>query len=250
MKKYSFIVIATLFLAAFSACSEIEEKRPGGGDWASGPLEEYEVVPINGGAEIRYTIPNDREILYIMAEYERNGRTYTEKASVHTNSLTLEGFHRVDKVKATLYKVNRQEQRSAPAEIEFEPLPSLIDLAFNSLEMMSTFGGVFASWDNPNATELGVRFMTVGDDNRVNHEEMYFSSSRKEGRAFRGFESIETTFALSFEDKWGNISDTTWITTVPNFEIQIPKPYADYRSNIPYDNTTTLASRGAFSVLG
>ncbi|TYR36621.1 DUF4959 domain-containing protein [Sphingobacterium phlebotomi] len=249
MKNIVIIVIATLFLAAFSACSEIDDKRPVGGDWASGPLEEYEVTPINGGAEIRYSIPNDPDILYVMAEYERNGRTYTEKASVHTNSLKLEGFHRVNKAKATLYKVNRQEQRSAPVEVEFEPLPSTIDLAFNSLEMMSTFGGVFASWENPYATELGVRFMTVGEGNKVDHEEMYFSSIREEGRAFRGFEAVETTFALSFEDKWGNISDTTWLTTVPNFETLIPKPYADYRSNIPYDNTTRLASRGQFDVL-
>src|SRR5699024_4807824 len=202
-----------------------------------------------GGAEIRYSIPNDPNILYIMAEFERNGQTYTEKASVHTNSLTLEGFHRVGKVSATLYKVNRAEQRSAPAEIEFEPLESLIDIAAGSVDMMATFGGVIAAWENPKTTELGVRLMTIGDNNEVEHEEMYFSSSKNEQRAFRGFESQETTFALSFEDKWGNISDTTWLTTTPFFETLIPKPYADYRSNIPYDNTTTLASRGTIDVL-
>src|SRR5690606_11457982 len=230
-------------------CSKIDDKRPAGGDWDSGALEEYEIKPINGGAEIHYTIPNDPDILYIMAEFERNGQIYTEKASIHTNSLVLEGFHRVDKVKARLYKVNKQEQRSAPVEVEFEPLESLIDIAIGSVDMMATFGGVIASWENPNTTELGVRLMTVGDNNEVDHEEMYFSSSKNEQRAFRGFESKETTFALSFEDKWGNISDTTWLTTVPFFEVQIPKPYADYRSNIPYDNITTLASRGKIDVL-
>src|SRR5690606_15288465 len=249
MKIYSFIVIAALFLTAFSACSKIDDKRPAGGDWDSGALEEYEIKPINGGAEIHYTIPNDPYILYIMAEFERNGQIYTEKASILTNSLVLEGFHRVDKVKARLYKVNKQEQRSAPVEVEFEPLESLIDIAIGSVDMMATFGGVIASWENPNTTELGVRLMTVGDNNEVDHEEMYFSSSKNEQRAFRGFESKETTFALSFEDKWGNISDTTWLTTVPFFEVQIPKPYADYRSNIPYDNITTLASRGKIDVL-
>lgn len=249
MKKYSLIVIITLFLGFLLACSKMEDKRPKGGVWDSGALEEYEIKPINGGAEIHYSIPNDPEILYIMAEFERNGRTYTEKASVHTNSLILEGFHRVDKVKATLYKVNRQEQRSAPAAIEFEPLESLVDIAAGSADMAATFGGVIASWDNPKTTELGVRLMTIGANNQIDHEEMYFSSSKSEQRAFRGFDSKETTFALSFEDKWGNTSDTTWLTGTPFFETLIQKPYADYRSNIPYDNTTTLESRGAISVL-
>lgn len=248
-KRYSFIVIVASILTVFTACSEIEEKRPEGGVWDVGALEEYEIIPINGGAEIRYSIPNDPNILYIMAEFERNGQTYTEKASVHTNSLTLEGFHRVGKVSATLYKVNRAEQRSAPAEIEFEPLESLIDIAAGSVDMMATFGGVIAAWENPKTTELGVRLMTIGDDSEVDHEEMYFSSSKNEQRAFRGFESKETTFALSFEDKWGNISDTTWLTTTPFFETLIPKPYADYRSNIPYDNTSTLPQRGTIDVL-
>lgn len=243
------MVAMTLLLASFTACSKMEEKRPEGGVWDSGALEEYEITSINGGAEITYSIPDDPDILYIMAEFERNGQTYTEKASVHTNSLTLEGFHRVDKVKATLYKVNKQEQRSAPAVIEFEPLESLVDIAARSVDMMATFGGVIASWENQKTTELGVRLMTIGDNSRVDHEEMFFSSSKNEQHAFRGFESTETTFALSFEDKWGNISDTTRLTTTPYFETLIPKPYADYRSNIPYDNITTLASRGAISVL-
>ncbi|HLR33315.1 MAG TPA: hypothetical protein VK074_12555, partial [Fodinibius sp.] len=61
-KRYSFIV--AFILTVFTACSEIEEKRPEGGVWDVGALEEYEIIPINGGAEIRYSIPNDPNILY------------------------------------------------------------------------------------------------------------------------------------------------------------------------------------------
>lgn len=243
MKKYNLIVIAIFVLSSFLACSEMESNRPSGGSWNSASLKEYEITPINGGAEIRYDIPKDPEILYIMAEFERNGRIYTEKASIHSNLLILQGFHRVGKVKANLYKVNREEQRSAPLEIEFEPLESLIDIANNSLDMIPGFGGVVASWDNPDMTELGVRFMTIGDNRQVEHEEMYFSSSKTERRAFRGFDPVEATFALSFEDKWGNISDTTLLKTTPFFETMIPKPYADFRASIPHDNLTTLAGR-------
>ncbi len=243
MKKYSFILILTVGLGAFLGCKELDDRRPDGGDWNSAALEGYEITPINGGAEIRYNIPDDPNILYIMAEYERNGRIYTEKASVHTNLLTIEGFHRVDRVKATLYKVNRKEQRSDPVEIEFEPLESLIDIGVASLEMVPGFGGVVASWENPKSTELGVRFMKMAEDGKVDYDEMYFTTLEEERRAFRGFDPEESTFAISFEDKWGNVSDTSYLTVTPFFETMIPKPYADFRGNIPYDNTTNLSGR-------
>jgi hypothetical protein len=76
---------------------------------------------------------------------------------------------------------------------------------------------------------------------------MYYTQMEEEKHSFRGFEAVETTFALSFEDKWGNISDTLQLTTTPFFEVQVPKPYADYRAHIPWDNTTNL---GNFTLAG
>lgn len=242
MKRYS-LIMAVFALCLIWACKE-DENTPGG-SWNPGPLEQYEVTPINGGATVTYTIPRDADILYVMAEYERNGKTFTEKSSIHKNSLTIEGFNTTEKVKATLYKVNKQEQRSEPLEIEFEPLESLISIAQNSLTMVPGFGGIVASWDNPATTEFGVRLM-VEEDNELETKEMYFSSTKNDRRAFRGFEPEEATFAISFEDKWGNISDTIRLTTTPFFETVIPKPYADFRASIPYDNTTNLDGRRVF----
>ncbi|RNC65634.1 DUF4959 domain-containing protein [Proteiniphilum sp. X52] len=246
MKKLSYI-IAVLLVGSFLACTDYISTAPGEpeGPWNPGPLTAYSVTPINGGATITYTIPNDPDIMYVMAEYERNGKIFTEKSSVHKNSITIEGFHRVDRVKATLYKVNKFEQRSEPLEVEFEPLESIIDISMESLEMMPGFGGIVAIWDNPVGTELGVRLMTLDDS--LFHElvtrEVYYSTMVRETHSFRGHEAKETTFALSFEDKWGNISDTVQLTTTPFFETMVPKPYADFRGSIPFDNTTNLSGR-------
>lgn len=244
MKKYIFILIV-LAACSFFACGDDESKRPAGGSWNSDPIEEYTVTPINGGATITYTIPNDPDILYIMAEYERNGKIFTEKSSVHKNELTIEGFHRVDKVKASLYKVNRQEQRSAPIEVEFEPLESLIDIAYNSWQMEPGFGGIVASWANPAETELGIRLLKEDEEenNELTTADMYFSSMKFEKHPFRNYEPVETNFGVSFEDKWGNISDTIRFTTTPLFEVMVPKPYADFRANIPWDNTSNYSGR-------
>jgi hypothetical protein len=243
MKKYCFLLIV-LVVFSFFGCED-EEKRPAGGTWNTSPIQEYTVTPINGGATISYTIADDPGILYIMAEYERNGQVFTEKSSVHKNTLSIEGFHRTGKVKAKLYKVNRQEERSEPIEVEFEPLESLIDIASGTWTVMPSFGGFIASWNNPQTTELGVRLMMEDKDipNEWKTREMYFSVSENEKHSFRGFDAVETNFAITIEDKWGNISDTIKFTTTPFFETLVPKPYADFRTSIPYDNITNLSGR-------
>jgi hypothetical protein len=187
-----------------------------------------------------------------MAEYERNGKLFTEKSSIYKNSLTIEGFNTTDKVKAKLYKVNKKEQKSQPLEIEFVPMESLVGIAHNSLSLVPGFGGVIATWKNPKTTELGVRLMYKNEakNNELETKEMYFSTLDSDQHSFRGFESKQTVFGLTFEDKWGNISDTTWLTAAPFFETVIPKPYVDYRASIPFDNTTSLAGAShTFSTL-
>ncbi len=242
MKKNLIIAIA-LLTGFLTGCEEKEEvKEP----WNSPALTEYTVTPINGGATITYTIPNDPQILYIMAEYERSGKIYTEKSSVYKNKLTIEGFNTTESVSVTLYKVNRNEQRSEPQVIDFVPLESPISLTKNSLSLQTGFGGVVATWSNPVATELGVRLMTV-KDGKPETRTMYFSAEATEKHAFRGFKDTITTFAISFEDKWGNISDTTWFTTTPFFEVLAAKPYGDVRATIPYDNASNYSTTLTFA---
>lgn len=243
MKKYSIIITLGLLAFCFFSCEH--EDKNATKPWNSGAITGYVVTPINGGATISYTIPDDPDILYIMAEYERNGKVFTETSSVYKNTLTIEGFDTQNLVKVTLYKVNKYEQRSEPISFEFEPLESLVSIAKNSLEFITGFGGIIASWDNPKETELGVHLMVAdtANNNQLVALETYFSALKNENHAFRGFEAKETTFAIAFEDKWGNISDTTRYTTMPFFERIIPKPYADFRQSIPYDNKSNLSTR-------
>lgn len=246
MKKIIYSLIA-FFVIIFIACEEDAKTGPldPSGPWNAGPLIGIKATPINGGAEITYDIPNDPGIMYVMAEYERNGKMFTEKSSVHSNKIKIEGFHQVNHVKATLYAVNRFEQRSEPTTVEFEPLASLIDIATNSLELLPSFGGIQASWDNPQATELGIRLLIYDDSiyHQFSTYEVYYSQILKENHNFRGHDAIKTIFGISFEDKWGNVSDTIQYTTTPLFETLIPKPYVDFRGSIPYDNISNNGNK-------
>lgn len=243
MRIHHFIWIALAIISLWG-CRHDKDKISG--VWNAGPLKGYSVKPINGGAVISYQVPKDEDLLYVMAEYVRNGKTFTEKSSVYGNTLTIEGFNTTNKVKVKLYKVNKKGQKSAPVEAEFTPLESLIKIAQDSLTVEPGFGGVVASWANPAKTPLGIRLIYKNDDNELVTKDVYYSTLEREEHVFRGFESKETTFGISFEDKWGNISDTTYYTLKPFFEVMIPKPYGDMRASIPYDNATDLSANYSF----
>jgi len=251
MKKLNFIVTLGLFVFFFFSCYEDSDTKKTMGVWDSGPITEYTVTPINGGAIITYKIPYDQDLLYIMAEYERNGKLFTDKSSIYKNELVLEGFHKQDLVKAKIYKVNKNNEKSASVSIEFSPLESLVSMAQKSLELSPGFGGIIANWDNPKKTELGIAVLVEDsvDTSKLILKDVYYSAMEKDVHAFRGFPAKKTTFAVFIEDKWGNISDTVRFTTTPFFETMIPKPYADFRANVPYDNTTYYDNNRVFSAL-
>ncbi len=243
MKKIN-LITAIIVSGLLFSCVRDKEKVPG--IWNSSPVEVSNVTAINGGAVISYNVPKDDNLLYVMAEYERNGKIFTEKSSVYKNSLTIEGFNLPPstKVKAQLFKVNKQGEHSAPVEVEFEPLEGLVTLAQKSLKLQPGFGGIVANWDNKENTELGIRLLVPDENTRkLDTKEMYFTTATSDKRSFRGFEPVPVDVAFTLEDKWGNISDTVFYSTTPFFETTIAKPYADYRSNIPYDNTTNLSGR-------
>lgn len=243
MKKYlHHLILASLLLSVLFACKQEDDLS--GGIWNTTALEEYSVTPINGGAVITYKVPRDPGLLYVMAEYKRNGEVFTEKASIYNNTLTIEGFDTRKEVDVKLYKVNKQGQKSKAASLQFTPLKSLVDIAHDSLKLEPAFGGVVANWSNPGQTALGAHLMFKNEQNELETKEVFFSTLKRDQHIFRGFESKEYTFALCFTDKWGNTSDTTFYTTKPYFETMIPKPYGDMRATIPYDNESDLYGPG------
>ena len=210
------------------------------------PLTEYQVTPINGGAIITYTVPNDPAVLCVTAEYNRNGQKFIERSSYHKNSLTIEGFKVIEPVKVTLYTENSHEVKSKPVTIEFTPLKSLVDLVKESMQISTTFGGINLSWNNISNTELNIHLIAL-IDGELAKEEIYFSAQKHDSRAYRGYESIETKFAIIIGDKWQNISDTIYYETTPKFEMVVPKPWEDMRAYVYGDNLTEYGPSHMFN---
>ncbi|MDR1718833.1 MAG: DUF4959 domain-containing protein [Dysgonamonadaceae bacterium] len=237
-----------IFLALFSlacivlACGE-EEK---GGTVKPSAITDYEVTPINGGAIITYAIPKDPNIMCVTAEYTRNGEPYLERSSAYNNSLRVEGFKTTDPVTVTLYTQNRSEDHSDPLTITFTPLKSLVDLAKESLEFTTSFGGLNMSWENISNTELNIHLMAFVDG-EMTKDDIYFSTLSEDKRSYRGYDAVETDFAITIGDKWGNISDTAHYYTTPLFEMEVPKPWGDMRTYAIGDNTTEFLATHVFT---
>lgn len=206
----------------------------------------FTVMPIHGGGIITYTIPEGKDVYYILAEYERGGKIFTERSSVYKNLITVDGFSSMDVIKVKVYTVNQNEIRSEPVEVEISPLEAPIHLISKSLKMAVDFGGITATWENQTGTEIGVKLL-VSDDNQVlNENKAYYSYVVNAEHIFNGFEPVERTFAIYFEDKWGNVSDTTLLKAKPFFEGEVPKPFAQL-TYIPKDNNSVYSSTYAFN---
>lgn len=225
-----------LILCCICLLGACNEKQPDGKK--PDPIVNYNVTPINGGATITYSIPSDPNILYVMAEYVRNGKPFTERSSTYVNSLTIEGFNTMEPVSATLYTVNDNEIKSDPLPIHFTPLESPVSLVRKSANIIAGFGGIYVSWTNIAKAEMGLRLM-VYEEGEMVEKEMYFSSLQNDNRPFRGFDNVETLFALTFEDPWGNISDTAYFKGIPLPEFELEKPWTDVTTSIPFDNVST-----------
>lgn len=245
MKRNIFYLTIILGLAFQFACDDDEAEKIT--MWDSDPIQEYSIEAIYGGAIVAYDIPNDENLLYVMVEYERDGEIYTEKSSIYNNQVRIEGFNHQNEVTAQLYKVNKNGERSRPLEIKFTPLESVVKLAYQSLDLTFTFGGVIARWENLTNTSLGVHLIGANEiTNEMETKEVYFSAAEQDVYAFRGFESEEATFGVYFQDKWGNLSDTVFLSGSPLYETVIEKPYTDFRGQIPYDNATNLSNSYLF----
>lgn len=234
MKQFKYLWIALLIASVFIMCDDDKNKE----DVKPQPISDYQIKAINGGAVISYTMPNDKNILYVMAEYERNGQTYIERSSLYNNTVTIEGLNTTGAVYAKLYTVNYYETKSDPLPIEFTPLDSPISIAYSSLVKKAGFGGIYLEWENISQTELAIRLM-VKEDGQWVDKEVYFSSL-SEGRTFREFEDKSTDFGISIEDKWGNISDTASVTLTPIREVEVYP--LTHRLDIPFDKIAQNAT--------
>ncbi|TDD93835.1 DUF4959 domain-containing protein [Flavobacterium cellulosilyticum] len=223
--KYIPILILPLFGVLFS-CSK---------DQGASPLEHSTIAPgeisniaiqnLPGKAKLTYSLPNDKDLLYIVAQYTlENGTKMEVKSSYYNNSMILEGFTGLTEKEVTLYAVNRSEVKSKPVKVSVAPLRAPVYSVFDSMTLQPDFGGIRIKADNP--TNENLAFLIMTKNIQGNWEPLpnsIYTTTSEINQALRGFDTIKQQFALVVRDRWLNKSDTLFQEVKPIYETLMPK---------------------------
>lgn len=208
-----------------SGCRDmVLEPLAGNKDKPAG-LTNVSVKNEHGGATISYTLPDDPNLLYVVAEFSSDvaGTLRTVKSSVFKNSVQLDGFKSTDERTVNLYTVSRSEVRSDAVSVSVKPLVSPIEVAFGTLQTRQDFGGVNVQFDNAAGIEFVVYIMTKNEDGTWFLHDRLYTTAREPNYTSRGLDAESQDFAFYFQDKWQNVSDTLFQTITPLYEEELNK---------------------------
>lgn len=223
------ILYVIIFLISIVGISCKDEGRIDFIDSSAPAPAQVSNVTVNnrpGGAVISYTLPEDKNLLYVRAEYEiKPGVVRETKSSYFKDSLVLDGFGTPGAYDVKLFSVGRNEKASDPVIVQINPTTAPVQLATKKLR--DTFGGVAIDFENPEKASLAIVLMADTANLGYMSELITYYTSKSKGaftyRGINGLDTVQQEFAVYIRDRWGNCSDTITGKVTPWFEEFIPK---------------------------
>lgn len=222
---YTKLLSILALISIFASCQEESGPQPlGYNSTPPGQLTNIQIENLNGKVNLNYTLPSDKDLLYVKAVYNlENGTPMEVKSSYYNNSMVLEGFRGLKEVKVQLYSVNRSEVASKPIEITVLPKESPIFDIARSIELSDDFSGVHIKATNNDKINVAILILkknSLGDFEPVPNS--VYTSAAKIEKSIRGFDITPTPIAVVVRDRWLNVSDTIFKTINPYYETVIP----------------------------
>ena len=212
-------VINIFMLILFHACNEEPIGMQPMDSTPPGPVSDVTWKPIPGGAVFKYTLPDDEDLLYVKAVYYLTGDVERETiASLYADSLVIVGFGDTNEHLVNLIAVDRSRNESTPYPETIKPdTPDVLSIA-ETLELEPDFGGVRASWNNPNRAEVSINVLFKDHNDEFVPLESFYTS-RLDGEGYvRGMDTISADFIVYVQDKWNNKSLEKKYTHKPLYE--------------------------------
>lgn len=223
-KPYQIILILILF--AFGSCSEtymgIDQIKSD--STKPDKVIVNEVTPRPGALEIDFSLPTgNANIAEVIASYnDKDGNKRQFNVSRYNSTILVEGFIGGNEVEVELVAVTSSGIRSDITYVVASPQKSSVEIAFESLQVASTFGGVKIDWKNPNGDLLAIHVLTEDslDKYETTLEEdptkiIYTSDSLQTSFSIRPYEPRKQNFGFQISDKWGNRTDTLQVSLTP-----------------------------------
>lgn len=211
--------IFILTLIGFASCDKNDE----GDTTPPGKLVINGIVPTHGGAKIAFTLPADKDLLYVKAEYTTTvGKNVFKASSYYNDTIELDGFNDTTPQTIKLYVVDRNNNKSEAVETKVTPLLSYIHLVQESLNVIPTFGGVKIAWQNIMKKSVHVKIYA---ESLYGLDSVIISTDLENyATTFRGLDSVNYEFYSLVEDNHENTTLKQYVATVkPAFEQKIDK---------------------------
>src|SRR5690606_18947048 len=196
------------FIFALSSCDKVELRdNLEQDDVAPGVVTDVTFEGLPGAAKIKYSLPDDDDVLYVVGEYNiRPGLGYNVKSSYYNNSLTVVGFGTTDEYTVDLYVVDRSGNRSEKTTVSVTPLPPPVQTAFATLDYVQGFGGIFLTFENAAKANLVANVLVKDEHGDWVEYDKYYMALPFGAYSVRGLDAEPTTFGVSIYDRWENRS--------------------------------------------
>jgi len=219
MKKILFINSLLLTLLVIHACKQERLSPIEKDNVAPGPVANISVERLHGAANISFSVPADKDLLYIKAVYStKDGVERETKVSRYNTSLTVDGFGDTSLHDIKLYAVDKSENSSSPVSVTVQPLTPPVFMVRDSLVINPDFGGINVAYVNPTESSLAIVVLANDSLGQFSPITTNYTNLKKGDFSSRGLPDVPTKFGIYVRDRWGNLSDTLIVTLTPLFE--------------------------------
>ncbi len=229
---------------AFSGCKEDQLGPLENNTTPPGKVSNVTVKNGAGNASITFSLPADKDLLYVKAVYYlANGQEMEVKTSYYGNTLLVEGFGDTNEHEVKIYAVNRSEVASEPTIVKVKPLENPIWGVYRSLKAVADFGGLNFKGSNPAKADLAIEVLVLSKGKYVPTAKNIYTAAPEIDQSIRGLDTLTQKFAITIRDRWLNYSDTLFTTLKPLYETVLPK--STYKEVIlPTDSPQEYTSTG------
>lgn len=235
IKSIPILLCVLIFsITGITSCKKSDgDRKPLSNDKTKpGPVTNVKVKNFNGGAILSYTLPDNENLLYVVAEYKINDKVVRQtKSSYFLDTIRVEGFQKSKDYTVTLHAVTRAEVKSDPVEITVHPDTPYYQMIRNSLALSPDFGGLNIKAKNIDRRAIGLNMIAIEPaNNKFEIKDRHFSSSAQIDYSIRGYESVASKFGVFVTDQFGNVSDTLLVNLTPLYEEELDKSkFFNYR---------------------
>ena len=225
--KILFLTFTCITTVSLSSCEEEERGGPLVVDnTIPDPVSEATATNLPGGAKIEYKLPVTPDAAFVRATYKRNGETVSTSASIFKNYVVVEGLREESAQDVTLEVVDKSNNASSPVSVTINPLEAPVDTMFETIDLVSGFGGVGFTYTNPSKIKVEALLYVKDPETGVyEYHDSRFITENDLGTTytFRTFPPEAQVFAVELVDRWDNITGRYEETITPIEEAELNK---------------------------